>query len=122
MRLAAIRLTALLILLLCPLAAHAERYHYDTAGRLIRVIYDDLSSITYTYDDNGNILSRAVTAPGLPGDADLDGDIDDDDLSLILASVLAGGQPYSATADCNLDDRVSVLDLVCAVTAMGSPS
>ena len=40
-----------------------ERYEYDPAGRLIRVTYDDSTSISYTYDNNGNILSIIATAP-----------------------------------------------------------
>ncbi len=54
---------------LCPLSAlvvmmfgiqataPAEIYRYDVTGRLIKVAYDDGSGISYTYDNNGNILS-----------------------------------------------------------------
>ena len=36
----------------------AEIYEYDEAGRLIQVTYDDAFILRYTYDANGNILSR----------------------------------------------------------------
>lgn len=38
-------------------AGITESFQYDTAGRLTNVIYGDGSSITYSYDNNGNILS-----------------------------------------------------------------
>jgi len=40
----------------------AETYTYDTVGRLTDLGYEDGSSIRYTYDANGNILS-VVTSP-----------------------------------------------------------
>jgi len=40
--------------------ANAETYTYDAAGRLTSVTYDDGSSITYTYDNTGNILELDV--------------------------------------------------------------
>jgi YD repeat-containing protein len=54
---------------------HAETYSYDTIGRLIAVTYTDGTSISYSYDKNGNRLSMAVTG----GDADGDGIVDVDD-------------------------------------------
>jgi YD repeat-containing protein len=46
----------------------AESYQYDTAGRLIVVTYDDGSEIRFTFDANGNRLSRTVTLPDTDGD------------------------------------------------------
>lgn len=103
------------------LPAHADRFQYDPAGRLVRVVYDNLSSIAYEYDGNGNLLAVTTTTAGLAGDADLDGDVDDADVAEVLARVLAGGQPYSPTADCNRDDRISVADVVCTINAKGGP-
>jgi YD repeat-containing protein len=116
-------ITAVFGLLAALLAAPAaaERYLYDDAGRLVVVVFEDLSSVSYEYDDAGNILSVTTTAAGVPGDADLDGDVDDADVSAVLALILAGGQPYSPTADCTGDDRVSVADLVCTINAKGGP-
>ena len=39
-----------------------EHYEYNPAGRLTRVTYDDSSSISYTYDLNGNILQIEVAS------------------------------------------------------------
>jgi YD repeat-containing protein len=114
-------ISGLLAVVLAASPAHAERFQYDDAGRLVMVVYEDLSSITYEYDDAGNLLSVTTTAAGAPGDADLDGDVDDADVSEVLALILADGQPYSPTADCNGDDRVSVADLVCTIKAKGGP-
>ena len=46
--------------------AQAERvsYQYDQLGRLIRVDYGGGKTITYTYDKNGNLLSRVVASGG----------------------------------------------------------
>ncbi len=46
--------------LFVPLASHAENYTYDVTGRLTGVAYADGSSIAYSYDANGNRLSRTV--------------------------------------------------------------
>ncbi|MFT7288361.1 MAG: YD repeat-containing protein, partial [Halieaceae bacterium] len=40
--------------------AGADTYSYDAAGRLTAVAFSDGSSIAYTYDANGNLLSRAT--------------------------------------------------------------
>ena len=39
-----------------------ETYTYGDTGRLTGVIYDDGSSITYSYDNNGNLLLIEQTA------------------------------------------------------------
>ncbi|MGR3219984.1 MAG: hypothetical protein ACUZ8H_09235 [Candidatus Anammoxibacter sp.] len=36
----------------------AESYKYDSAGRLIRVDYENGKSIAYTYDKNGSLLKK----------------------------------------------------------------
>lgn len=38
----------------------AEKYEYDTQGRLIKVTYDDDSSITYAYDEVGNLMESEM--------------------------------------------------------------
>jgi len=49
--------------------APAESYRYDVVGRLIRVAYDDGSSISYTYDNNGNLLLvEKSCCPFVPAD------------------------------------------------------
>ena len=47
----------LLLMILGP-GLNAESYQYDSAGRLIQVTYDDNFFLRYTYDANGNLLSR----------------------------------------------------------------
>ncbi len=48
-----------LIIVICLIffdkTAFAETYHYDKLNRVSEIIYDDGSSICYTYDSNGNI-------------------------------------------------------------------
>jgi YD repeat-containing protein len=57
-----------LVLLVCSTDLAAESYQYDAAGRLVVVTYDDGVEIRYTYDANGNRLSRTVTLPDTDGD------------------------------------------------------
>lgn len=59
------RRTALIwtIWLLSGIAAAATtKYSYDGAGRLVRVEYGNGTTVTYTYDKSGNLLSREVTS------------------------------------------------------------
>ena len=37
-----------------------ETYEYDLQGRLAKITYEDSTSIAYTYDNNGNILTIEV--------------------------------------------------------------
>lgn len=39
---------------------HAADYEYDDLGRVTRTVYEDGSSVTYTYDANGNIVEIKV--------------------------------------------------------------
>jgi uncharacterized protein (TIGR03437 family) len=50
---------------LCLQLSAAVIYSYDAAGRLVTIIYSNGSTISYTYDKAGNILSRSV--PGASG-------------------------------------------------------
>lgn len=52
--------TLVALLTLAP-GAGAIDYVYDELDRLVEVVYDDGSSITYSYDAAGNRLSRTVT-------------------------------------------------------------
>ena len=55
-------ISILFVLLGCFSLAHAAvvSYKYDDAGRLISATYGDEKRIVYTYDANGNFLSRTV--------------------------------------------------------------
>ncbi len=57
--LSSLMLVFLLVLHITPV--YAETYTYDTAGRLTKVAYNDGSTITYSYDNTGNLLQRVVT-------------------------------------------------------------
>ncbi len=50
-------------LLATTTTAAAQSYTYDEAGRLAGVSYADGSTITYSYDANGNLLERLATTP-----------------------------------------------------------
>lgn len=43
--------------------ASAETYEYDALGRLTKVTFDDGSTITYVYDENGNRISIVGDKP-----------------------------------------------------------
>lgn len=45
---------------------YAETYTYDDTGRLTGVTYDDNTSISYTYDNAGNILQQSNGVNGPP--------------------------------------------------------
>ena len=63
-----------------------ETYEYDLQGRLAKVTYEDSTSIAYTYDNNGNILTIEVT-----GDIGTSVEEPQNDL---LPKVFALGQNY----------------------------
>ena len=89
--------------------ARTESYSYDAAGRLTGVTYDDGSSIAYTYDANGNLLTIEKTAANsAPACADVSivtdantagsvnpdcADADGDTLTYVIV-----GQPANGTA------------------------
>lgn len=68
------RLTGLLALLAVAYAtareAQAQRYLRDPIGRVTQEIYENGTTISYTYDEWGNVTSREVTSspPDDPGD------------------------------------------------------
>src|SRR5215831_9343918 len=61
-----LRLTLLVLALLVLQPADAAQYTYDKLGRLTGVVESDGSTITYTYDANGNMLSITRTGATLP--------------------------------------------------------
>ena len=59
----------LVMCLAVPVISQAETYTYDVTGRLTSVTYDDSTTITYTYDNAGNILeTRVLETPGTAPD------------------------------------------------------
>jgi len=113
------RLTAILALILasCWLAASAlaETYEYDTAGRLTKVVYDDKSSLAYTYDHMGNILEVKVEFNLGKGDVNGDGVIDLKDAILVLKNLAgeSGGlSPVARFADIDGDGKLSIKEVL----------
>ena len=51
----------ILKLKLADVSTANETYEYDLQGRLAKITYEDSTSIAYTYDNNGNILTIEVT-------------------------------------------------------------
>ena len=98
----------LVLCLAAPVISQAETYSYDVTGRLISATYDDGSSIQYTYDANGNRLSRSISAGTVcKGDFDSDGDVDGHD-SADFASDFASQLP---AADLNNDTFFNAQDV-----------
>ena len=110
-----------LLIGLWPSSANAARYEYDPLNRLTRVVYDENTSIEYSYDSVGNRTRRLVIEPpnpdinrsgkvnfadfaGLaenwlkpvdhkPGDLNRDGKVDIYDLSIMADYWLLPGEP-----------------------------
>ena len=54
------RFSALLLVFAVAIPAGAIEYVYDELDRLVQVIYDDGTVVTYSYDAGGNRLSRTA--------------------------------------------------------------
>lgn len=83
--------------------AYAETYNYDAVGRLTTVIYDDGSSITYNYDNAGNLLQQAIFIEMTLADA------------IIVLQVLAGIEPASIVykeADVDGDIKIGLKEVI----------
>ncbi len=53
----------LCLLLTIPGLAGTAQYTYDNLGRLVQVVYDNGTTIVYTYDAAGNRTVQQVTTP-----------------------------------------------------------
>lgn len=49
---------------------YAADYEYDDLGRVTKTVYEDGSSVTYTYDANGNIVEIKVDEEDIVNDKD----------------------------------------------------
>ncbi|MHC4604430.1 MAG: RHS repeat domain-containing protein, partial [Planctomycetota bacterium] len=87
-------------------------YNYDHLHRLTRVIYDNGTQITYTYDEVGNRTRRVST---LQADTSIDGTVNFQDFALIASSWLDSecGYPddWCAGADINWSGKANWDDL-----------
>ena len=68
------RLLYILALLFATMQTFAQsttKYEYDKNHRLTKVTYSNGMTISYTYDELGNRLSKKVTSGFLKGDANV---------------------------------------------------
>ena len=96
------------LVILWPCTANAAKYEYDQLNRLTRVVYDENTSIEYTYDAVGNRTRRLVIEPPNP-DINRSGKVNLADFAKLAESWL---QPVDhKPADLNLDGVVDMTDL-----------
>ena len=96
-------------------------YTYDVAGRLKSAEYDIGVSITYVYDDNGNLVQRTANTPDLnggPGDINADGFVNLADVIVVL-KVLTNQQPNSTIEVSNSINGDSKIDIQDAIHILG---
>ena len=103
--------------------APAEIYRYDVVGRLTKVTYDDGSSLTHTYDNNGNLVfveSRAVAS-----DINANGRVELSDFArLQVCFTGTGGGPVTPgceSADLNGNGTVDLDDFAQFHSSMTGP-
>ncbi len=82
-----------------PSLMYAESYTYDSAGRLTKVIYDDGSTTTYSYDNSSNLLKRALT---------VEVSLADVIVALQLMAAIEPSGMLSQEADVNRDGKVGL--------------
>jgi YD repeat-containing protein len=86
-----------------PTSVYAEAYTYDTIGRLTKVAYDDGSSITYAYDNAGNLLKRVMLAKV---------NLADVIYALQVLSGITPSSPVYKEADLNADGKIGLEEVV----------
>jgi YD repeat-containing protein len=79
-----------------PAAATTLQYTYDNMGRLLKADFGGGRSLSYTYDLNGNFLTRTAMAEIIRGDVNIDGTINLMD-ALVTLRVLSGQNVPSET-------------------------
>jgi len=90
--------------------ADAITYEYDSLNRLTRVVYDETTSIEYTYDAAGNRLRKLVIQPPNP-DTDLSGTVDFIDYARLAEDWLKPVDHRKGDLDLNRDGIVDIYDL-----------
>jgi len=99
---------ALVLIGLWPCNVNAAKYEYDGLNRLVRVVYDENTSIEYTYDAVGNRLRKLVVEPPNP-DINLSGKVNFIDLARLGENWLEEGDHIKG--DLNLDGVVDIEDV-----------
>ena len=107
---------AILFVSLQTFAQSTTKYEYDSNNRLIQVTYSNGVTVSYTYDELGNRLSKKVTAgvDFIRGDANGDGTVDESDVVVIVNYIMK--KPLETfnfnAADVNGDGVVDIADVV----------
>ena len=102
-----------LIVLCCSTPkVYGTTYKYDNLHRLTRVVYDNGTVITYTYDEVGNRTQRVST---LQADNSIDGTVNFQDFAILASRWLETGCGYPDEwcdgADLNWNTEVDIDDL-----------
>ncbi len=104
-----------LALLFATLQTFAQTYTYDSNNRLTKVVYDNGTTITYSFDALGNRISKTVTGStaGTRGDVDGDGHVTMADVYSIVDFIMGKNpSPFDENmADVNQDDNINVADV-----------
>ena len=111
------RLLYILALLFATMQTFAQsttKYEYDKNHRLTKVTYSNGMTISYTYDELGNRLSKKVTSGFLKGDANGDGKVDAADVVEIVNSILDNPSTgfNQDAADVDGDGEITISDAV----------
>ena len=100
------------ISLFCSTTAFATTYNYDNLHRLTRVVYDNGTVITYTYDEVGNRTRRVST---LMADTSIDGTVNFPDFAILASRWMDEDCGYSDEwcygADIDWNTEVGIDDL-----------
>ena len=109
------RILYTLALLFATTQTFAQTYTYDSNNRLTKVVYDNGTTITYSYDALGNRISKTVTGStaGIRGDVDGDGHVTMADVYSIVDFIMGKNpNPFDENmADVNQDDKINVADV-----------
>ena len=117
-----------LAILVATIQTFAQTYNYDNLNRLTKVVYDNGTMVTYTYDALGNRTGKKVTGGSdtpqggsestLPGDFNNNGKLDAQDV-VYLTQAMMGSSSLTITAtDLNQDGKLNVADVVMLVNAV----
>lgn len=109
------RLLYIMAFLFATMQTFAQTYTYDSNNRLTKVVYDNGTTITYSFDALGNRISKTVTGStaGIRGDVDGDGHVTMADVYSIVDFIMGKNpSPFDENmADVNQDDNINVADV-----------
>ena len=109
------RLLYIMAFLFATMQTFAQTYTYDSNNRLTKVVYDNGTTITYSFDALGNRISKTVTGSTavIRGDVDGDGHVTMADVYSIVDFIMGKNpSPFDENmADVNQDYKVNVADV-----------